>query len=398
MDEQALGKKPAGVGIANAPPHDKLNDLSLECIWGAEDITVTTSSNGSDSTAAGIPRSNSVSGFGNMHQQLRRAERLAAQNRPVEALDLLRPVLARRPQDADVLCLQAACLVATGNTVQALAAYAGALAANPNHVRALLGCAGLHKESGLLQEAQEFLERAHTIAAKATQPVQRESASEETESSQNEDGDGAGESDTSAPTTSSGVEESTESENQGDFEDADSQQLRDQISLALAMVLTDLGTQAKLANKHRWKDLYKRAVAVAPTYASAHYNLGVAAAEEGDEEEALERYQIAVKLEPRYAEAWCNLGVLHKSAGRLAQAISAYEKALIAGPNLDVIRLNLASALTEHGTALKAAGDRSGGVRAYERAVALMPRHVEALYNLGVAHTEAGELDKGVFM
>lgn len=40
----------------------------------------------------------------------------------------------------------------------------------------------------------------------------------------------------------------------------------------------------------------------------------------------------------------------------------------------------------------------SEGIAAYERALALVPRQAEALYNLGVAYTEAGQIDKALFM
>lgn len=43
--------------------------------------------------------------------------------------------------------------------------------------------------------------------------------------------------------------------------------------------------------------------------------------------------------------------------GRLEQAIAAYEQALAAAPNLQVVQLNLAAALTQYGTQAKAAGD-----------------------------------------
>ena len=62
--------------------------------------------------------------------------------------------------------------------------------------------------------------------------------------------------------------------------------------------------------------MYHRAMAVCPSYAPAHYNLGVAAAERGDTEAALEHYGEAVRLEPRYAEAHCNMGVLYKAQVR----------------------------------------------------------------------------------
>ncbi len=365
-------------------PRKKLNDLTLECLANDDDFNITCSSNGSDSTAAGMPRSSSVTGFGAILQQIRRAENLASQSRPTEALELLRPVLAKRSEDPDALCLQASCFAASGNKAQALAAFAGALAADPSHLRALLGCAALHKDSGLLHEAKEFLEKAHSIASKHRNKRQQ---LEKEDSNSN------------ASDSSSSQQEEQEQEQQSSISlQAEATELYEQINHALAIVLTDLGTQVKVANGPRWKDYYEQALAVAPGYSAAHYNLGVAAAERGDSEEAVQRYQKAVELEPRYAEAWCNMGVIYKSQGRLDQAIAAYEAALLAAPTLEMIKLNLATALTEKGTVLKTAGDLAGGIREYERALALCPKYGEALYNLGVAYTEAKELDKAIFM
>lgn len=390
-----LDPEPAGLSPKIARAQNSLNDLSLECL-DAEFAAPTTSSNGSDTTAAPGGPSSCTSPRALAHQQMRRAEGLAALGRSAEALELLKPLLARRPQDPDALCLQGACLVAAGSRATALASFAGALAGDPCHLRALLGCAGLHKDSGMLPEALGFLEKAHAIACGR-------------DDDDDDDGAAPAPADRQASCCSSPSDVST-ADTAGDrgSEDggsggagggavSEAAALRDQVCRALAMVLTDMGTQNKLAGRPGWEALYDRAVGVAPAYAPAHYNLGVAAAEGGDGTGALARYRRAVELEPRYAEAWCNMGVILKGRGRLGEAIAAYESALAAAPHLEMVQTNLASALTEHGTALKAGGDLAGGVRAYERAVALRPRHAEALYNLGVAHTEAGELDRAVF-
>lgn len=47
---------------------------------------------------------------------------------------------------------------------------------------------------------------------------------------------------------------------------------------------------------------------------------------------------------------------------------------------------------------LRRTGKVAEGIAAYERALALVPRQAEALYNLGVAYTEAGQIDKALFM
>jgi tetratricopeptide (TPR) repeat protein len=264
MEDATLGKELLNTDPSIAP-RQKLNDLTLECLGNDDDFNITSSSNGSDSTAAGMPRSSSVTGFGTILQQIRRAENLASQNRPTEALELLRPVLAKRSRDPDILCLQAICFAASGNKPQALAAFAGALAADPTHLRALLGCAALHKDSGLLHEAKDFLEKAHSIASKHINRRRTETNKEEEEEANgnrekdddDDDDDGSG-SDSSS--------QQHEQEQQSTLLQAEATQLNEQITQAFAMVLTDFGTQLKGANSPGWKGYYEQALAVAPDW------------------------------------------------------------------------------------------------------------------------------------
>lgn len=138
-----------------------------------------------------------------------------------------------------------------------MAAFASALSVHPNHIPALLGCAAVYKETGLLHEALALLEQAHTHS----------------------------------PTDSD-------------------------VTQALALILTDIGTSMKLEAKAGWLESYQRAVEVCPGYAPAHYNLGVAAADQGDAATALQCYNKAIELHPRYAEALCNLGAIYKGQVR----------------------------------------------------------------------------------
>ena len=71
-----------------------------------------------------------------------------------------------------------------------------------------------------------------------------------------------------------------------------------------------------------------------------------------------------------------------------------------AAPCYELVRSNLAIALTDLATLRKAAGDAVAGIALYERALALAPRHADALYNLGVALAEPGPhqaLDRALF-
>ena len=74
----------------------------------------------------------------------------------------------------------------------------------------------------------------------------------------------------------------------------------------------------------------------------------------------------SLQAHPGYAEAHCNLGVIHKEEGRLEEAIASYERALAAAPEFNIVRNNLAVALTELGTRVKLSGEHvlfSAGVK-----------------------------------
>ena len=74
-------------------------------------------------------------------------------------------------------------------------------------------------------------------------------------------------------------------------------------------------------------------------------------------DKALELYSKAAEIQPLHPEAHCNIGVIHKNAGRLDEAIAAYERALVAAPNFEIVKCNLAVALTDKATQVKESGD-----------------------------------------
>lgn len=92
--------------------------------------------------------------------------------------------------------------------------------------------------------------------------------------------------------------------------------------------------------------LYERALALAPRFPDALYNLGVACSEAGQPERAVHLYELAVHFQPACAEAWNNLGVLQRSAGNLERAVACYRAALQLRPAFPQALNNLAVVLT----------------------------------------------------
>lgn len=102
---------------------------------------------------------------------------------------------------------------------------------------------------------------------------------------------------------------------------------------------------------------------VDPNYAQACYNLGVAYADIGMRQKALEFYSLAIVRNPSHAEAFCNAGVLHKESGNIEEAITAYESALLINPNFELAKSNLAIALCDAGTKAKLSGKKRDAYR-----------------------------------
>ncbi len=72
---------------------------------------------------------------------------------------------------------------------------------------------------------------------------------------------------------------------------------------------------------------FEAALAIDPTHAPAHVNLGNLALEAGDAAAAIVRYERAAVLDPDYAPAQFNLSVAYKRLGRHADAVRALRAA-----------------------------------------------------------------------
>ena len=122
-------------------------------------------------------------------------------------------------------------------------------------------------------------------------------------------------------------------------------------------------------------DQYKRALMVAPSYAPAHYNMGMVEFEEGNHEEALKHYQRAAEINPLYPEPHCNIGVVRKLQGDNRKAVEAYERCLQIAPNFTIARNNIAIALTHLGAEVKTQGNTAEAIKLYQRALTFNPQH-----------------------
>ncbi len=134
---------------------------------------------------------------------------------------------------------------------------------------------------------------------------------------------------------------------------------------------------------------FRRAIALRPNFPDAYSNLGIALAENGQLDEAIAAFQQAIALRPTYAEAHSNLGNALREKGQLDEAIAACRRAIALQPNFAEAHYNL-------GNALKDIGQLDEAIVAFRQAIALKPNYAEVYSNLGNPLTDKGQLDEAI--
>ena len=168
---------------------------------------------------------------------------------------------------------------------------------------------------------------------------------------------------------------------------------------------------------------YRAAVEMAPRYATAHLNLGVALEASGDADGAAEAYETAlvidpanpyanynlgkllytrglldraeellrcgIKHKPKFAEAQVVLSSVYEAQGKLGDAAAALQLALEHKPDW-------AGALFNYGTVLKNLRRLSEAVAILQRAIVLEPGNADWLNTLGNVLVEQGRRDESI--
>lgn len=99
---------------------------------------------------------------------------------------------------------------------------------------------------------------------------------------------------------------------------------------------------------------------------------------------ARELYRRALELAPDHVDARINLGRLHHEEGQLAEARRAYERALEAAPAHPTATYNL-------GVVLEDLGQLDDAIQAYQKAIAIDSEMADAYYNLARLYDQAGD-------
>jgi DNA-binding transcriptional MerR regulator len=107
--------------------------------------------------------------------------------------------------------------------------------------------------------------------------------------------------------------------------------------------------------------------------------------EETDPSAAEAAYRRAIAIDPSFAEAHVNLGRLLHSAGAVHDALECYERALTLDPGDATTVFNI-------GVAHDDLRNDSAAIEAYSRAVEIAPRFADARYNLAAVYERTGQI------
>ncbi len=167
------------------------------------------------------------------------------------------------------------------------------------------------------------------------------------------------------------------------------------VTAAPAAILILLLAAGTFAQSRHWKDgytLFTHTLSVAAPSASAHTNLGIACAERGDQDAAIEHYRKALELDPNHANARFNLGnayfrkrMFDDAVREYLTAVEQYQQSELSGS---------ARVQTNLGDAYQKLRMYDLAEEQYRKALDSEPDYMPAITNLGTLLKETGRFDE----
>lgn len=131
---------------------------------------------------------------------------------------------------------------------------------------------------------------------------------------------------------------------------------------------------------------YRDAIAIDPSYAEAHNNLGVVLMKQGRLDDAAGSFRQALNIKPGLARAHLNCGVIEMAQGRLDEARGYFHAALQFDPCLAEAHNNL-------GSLFEAERDTEKALAHFREAARLDPGLPDAHFNLGELQRRQGNAE-----
>jgi len=142
----------------------------------------------------------------------------------------------------------------------------------------------------------------------------------------------------------------------------------------------------RMGNREKAEEHYQAAVKLNPTqFPDAYYNYGIVLTEEGKLDEAEQVFRKALAIDPSYHAAHNNLGTLFEREGKLPEAAAEYRKALESNPGFRRAHFNLGRLLIKQ-------HNYSEGIEQLRQTLTPVDEETPTyLYALGAAYGRAGD-------
>ena len=134
---------------------------------------------------------------------------------------------------------------------------------------------------------------------------------------------------------------------------------------------------------------YKNALTNKKVFPNAHYNLGNAYSSLKQFDTAIKHFESAIIFNPKHAQAYNNLGLANKQLGKDFEAGKNFDNALIINPNY-------ADAANHRGSIFQNGGDLKNAIKYYQRSLAIDPNLADAYNNIGLAEVELNKTDNAI--
>ena len=168
---------------------------------------------------------------------------------------------------------------------------------------------------------------------------------------------------------------------------------------------------------------YEESLRINPHNASAHNNLGNLLYLTGNADEAIEHYWAALKIDPHKADVYYNMGTIYYQKGNIHKAIKCFEQAIGEKPGYIQAMEKLEFAKTQQahspdpisslqrsilldpfnpmlyvslGDIYRQQGEYDEAIAQYQKAVSLQPKLIKAMYGLVLTYTSKKEYSKSV--
>lgn len=136
-------------------------------------------------------------------------------------------------------------------------------------------------------------------------------------------------------------------------------------------------------------DEFNKAIGKDPCYAGSYCNRGITYYLKGEHEKAIEDYNTAIKHKPGYAEAYYNRGTAYGIKGKTDLAIKDFNKSIKLKPDhVDAYYNRGGACLIKH--------DFNQAIKDFTIVIELNPDYAEAYSHRGNAYRYKGELNKAI--